>query len=66
MARKTAFKKKRELIYRPIFSIDVNDPVGDHTALSKKIYEKWSSYSEAKNLLHNVLNLMKEDVAREP
>ena len=40
MARKTAFKKKRELIYRPIFSIDVNDPVGDHTALSKKIYEK--------------------------
>ena len=38
--QKNRFLKKRELIYRPIFSIDVNDPVGDHTALSKKIYEK--------------------------
>ena len=45
---------------RPIFLINVNHPVGD---LSKKTYEKWSSYSKAVNLLHSCMNLMKQDVA---
>ena len=45
---------------RPMFLINVNHPLGD---LSKKTYEKWSSYSKAVNLLHSCLNLMKQDVA---
>ena len=38
--QKNCFFKKRELIYRPMFSINANDPVGDYTALSKKASEK--------------------------
>ena len=45
---------------RPMFLIYVNHPVGD---LSRKTYEKWSSYSKAVNLLHSCLNLIKQDVA---
>ena len=38
--QKNCFFKKRELICRPMFSINANDPVGDYTALSKKASEK--------------------------
>ena len=34
--QKNCFFKKRELIYRPIFSINATDPVGDYTALPKR------------------------------
>ena len=37
--QKNCFLKKRELIYRPIFSINANDCVGDYTALSKKTWK---------------------------
>ena len=37
--QKKCFLKKRELIYRPIFSINTNDCVGDYTALSKKTWK---------------------------
>ena len=53
---------KNESWSRPFFSINENHPVG-HSDLSKETYEKWSSYSKAVNLLHNFLNLMKQDVA---
>ena len=45
---------------KPMFLISVNHPVGD---LSKKTYEKWSTYSKSVTLLHSCLSLMKQDVA---
>ena len=38
--QKNCFFRKRELIYRPMLSLNGNDPVGDYTALSKKAHEK--------------------------
>ena len=45
-----------------MFSINLNHPVGDYTALSKK-KRKIRRYSKARNLLHTFLNLIKQDIA---